>query len=177
MRLRNQHCVPRIGPLFLLEMKLNFVLLAILCWLTPWLATAGGPPARIFKVLPHFLDTNGLHTLSPSLYERDAYQAHLREHPEKRSGIRFDVQWKNRAPVFGKLILRVELRGILEGKLPRSRVLEQEVEPSGFWGRWTSFKLSGTDYRDFGEVTAWRATLLEDNQLIAEQKSFLWSTE
>src|SRR5437899_2397501 len=30
---------------------------------------------RIIKVLPHLLDLQGHHALSPSLYDRDAYQA------------------------------------------------------------------------------------------------------
>jgi len=131
--------------------------------------------ARVMKVLPHFLDTNGLHTLHPSLYERDAYQAYLREHPEKRSGVRFDVRWKNTSPVFGQLKLRIELRGIAEANLPRQKVLEQNLEPGGGWfGRWTSLLLGGEEYRQFGEVTAWRVTLWEDDQLLAEQRSFLW---
>jgi hypothetical protein len=131
--------------------------------------------ARVMKVLPHFLDTNGLHTLHPSLYERDAYQAYLREHPDKRSGIRFDVRWKNTAPVFGQLKLRIELRGIAEANLPRQKVLEQVVEPGGGWlGRWTSLALSGEEYRQFGEVTAWRVTLWQDDEPLAEQRSFLW---
>jgi len=155
-------------------MKRNFIFASIFYLLTLLSASADNAPARVMKVLPHFLDTNGVHTIYPSLYERDAYQAYLREHPEKRTGIRFDVQWKNRAPVFGKLTLRVELRGIVEGKLPRQRILQQDVEPSGWFGRWTSLGLIGREYRDFGEVTAWRVTLTEDNQILAEQKSFLW---
>ena len=137
-------------------------------------ASAEAAPGRVMKVLPHLLDTNGFHTLHPSLYERDAYQAFLREHPEKRSGIRFDVRYRSRSPAFGTLKLRVELRGIAEGNLPRQRVLEQGVEPSGWLGRWTGLLLTGEEYRKFGEITAWRATLWEEDELLAEQKSFLW---
>jgi hypothetical protein len=155
-------------------MKCYWSFLSICSLLIFCCVPAEAAPARVLKVLPHFLDTNGLHTLSPSLYERDAYQAYLREAPEKRSGIRFDVQWRNRAPVFGKLTLRVELRGILEGKLPRQRILEQDLEPGSWFSRWNSLGLIGEEYRNFGEVTAWRVTLLEDNQVIAEKKSFLW---
>jgi len=126
------------------------------------------------KVLPHFLDANGRHTLSPSLYERDAYQAMLRQYPTNRSGIRFDVQWKAKDPPFGKLKLRIELRGIAQGNLPRQLVLEKEVEPGGWFSHWTSLPLIGGAYRDFGEVTAWRATLWNDSELLGEQKSFLW---
>ena len=47
---------------------------------------------KIIKVLPFFLDLKGRHSLHPSLYERDAYQAYLRQHPELRSGLQIDVQ-------------------------------------------------------------------------------------
>ncbi len=49
---------------------------------------------RVVKVLPFFLDLNGQKALSPSLYDRDAYQAYLRRHADQRSAIRFDVLWK-----------------------------------------------------------------------------------
>ena len=55
---------------------------------------AGAGTGRVVKVLPHFLDLKGRHALSPSLYDRDAYQAQLRQHPEQRSGIRYDVLWR-----------------------------------------------------------------------------------
>src|SRR2546423_2524757 len=77
---------------------------------------------RVIKVLPHFVDDQGRHTLAPSLYERDAYQAFLREHPDKRSGMRFDVQWKKKGPVWEDLKLRVEGRGLARGELPKEIV-------------------------------------------------------
>ncbi len=55
--------------------SLNIILSALLL-ATAWSATAA--PAKVIKVLPHFLDQKGRHALSPSLYDRDAYQAHLR---------------------------------------------------------------------------------------------------
>src|SRR5215510_14235676 len=112
-----------------------------------WLMIAAVLPAvaesgQVMKVLPHFLDTNGLHTLSPSLYERDAYQAYLRQHPEKRTGIRFDVQWKAKGPAFDPRTLKLELRGIAKGSLPRALTLDQPVTSAGWFGRWTSFVLA-----------------------------------
>lgn len=136
--------------------------------------SAESSTGRVMKVLPHLLDLEGRHSLSPSLYERDAYQAFLRQHPEKRSGIRFDVHWKNYGPPFGALKLRLELRGIAAGDVPRQLVLEKPVEPGGLFGHWTSFLLTGAAYHDFGEVTAWRVTLLDDEQVVGELKSFLW---
>ena len=67
-----------------------------------------------------------------------------------------------------------EMRGIAEGNLPRQIVLEKKVEPSGHFSRWTGFTVSGRQYKAFGEVTAWRASLWDEDELLAEQKSFLW---
>ena len=43
---------------------------------------------KVIKVLPEYLDREGRHALSPSLFDRDAYQAQLRWHAEERSGVR-----------------------------------------------------------------------------------------
>ena len=129
---------------------------------------------RIVKVLPHFLDLQGRHTLSPSLYERDAYQAHLRDHPAERSAIRFDVQWKAKGKPFEPLKLRLELRGLIQGDVPKQFSLERPVEPGRWFSRWSGLTLGGQEYKDFGQVTAWRVSLWEGETLLGEQKSFLW---
>jgi hypothetical protein len=129
---------------------------------------------RVIKVLPFFVDAKGRHALSPSLYERDAYQAVLRLNPEKRSGMVFDVHWKTKGPVFSPLRLRLELRGLAKGKLPTPLELERVVQPTGRWGRWTEIPFPGEKYKDFGEVTAWRVTLWEGTQLLGKEQSFLW---
>lgn len=129
---------------------------------------------RIVKVLPAYLDTKGRNSISPSLYDRDAYQVRLRENPGLRSGMRFYVRWKGKGPSAGPLKVRLELRGIAEGNLPRQLVLEQSVPPTGWLGRWTGLTLAGAEYKEFGHVTAWRATLWQGDLLLSEQKSFLW---
>ena len=68
---------------------------------------------EIFKVLPEFVDQEGRTSLSPSLYERDAYQARLRREPSQQSGIAFFVNWKAKKTETGRLKLRVEIRGVL----------------------------------------------------------------
>jgi hypothetical protein len=133
-----------------------------------------GAEGRIVKVLPHFLDRDGRHELLPDLYQRDAYQFFLRTHPESRSGIRYDIQWKAKGPASTRLILRAELRGITEGVFPRQLALEKTVVAKGRSSRWTALTLIGEDYAQFGEVTAWRVTLWENGQLLGEQRSFLW---
>ena len=128
-------------------------------------------PAKILKVLPHYLDPQGRHTLSPSLYDRDAYQAKLRKTPAARTALRFDVQWKARGTA--PLKLRVELRGAA-GKVPTTAVLEEPAKFSRWFSQWSAVTLKGDDYKKFGELTGWRATLWRDGELLAEQKSFLW---
>jgi hypothetical protein len=128
---------------------------------------------RVVKVLPLFLDLKGHDALSPSLYDRDAYQVYLRQHPDQRSAIRFDVLWKASNTGNAEVKLRAELRGIGQNGLPRQATLDQVVKP-GFFRRWTSVTLNGKDYKNFGELVAWRVTLRSGDQLLGEQKSFLW---
>ena len=129
---------------------------------------------RVIKVLPLFTDLQGRVAISPSLYDRDAYQVILRDHPEQRSGIRYDIQWKTKGPVWSQLKLRAELRGVAQGNLPKELMLEKNVEPKGRFSHWSELMLTGADYKGLVEVTAWRVTLWEGDQMIGEQKSFLW---
>lgn len=126
---------------------------------------------KIIKVLPHLLDKEGRHAVAPSLYQRDAYQEHLRQNPQLRAGLRFDVHWK--AKEAGSLKLRVEVRGGHENE-PTSLVIEQPVKPPRLFSKWSALEMKRTDYEKFGELRAWRATLWEGDTLLAEQKSFLW---
>jgi hypothetical protein len=130
---------------------------------------------RVVKVLPEYLDLQGRNSISPSLYERDAYQALLRLHPERRSALRFYVHWKLKGPAWEPLKVRVELRGGAQGRLPTTVVLEEPIRTTRGWsGHWTGVTLKGEEYKKFGEVTAWRVTLWEGAQQLGEQHSFLW---
>jgi len=129
---------------------------------------------RIYKVLPQFLDLKGRTSLSPSLYERDAYQAKLRKSPKERSGIAFQIQWKAKVPDTVPLILKVEIRGVAEGALPKETALELAVRQKHWYSHWASIPMKNADFKSIGQVTAWRATLWDGDQLLDEQKSFLW---
>jgi hypothetical protein len=151
----------------------------MLCLLSALLLAAfplqAATAARIVKVLPQFVDLKGRNSLSPSLYERDAYQVFLRDNPEKRSGMRFLIQWKTKDAAFMPRKMKLELRGVAEGNLPREMVLEQPaVRSRSLLGNWTEIGLLGEEYKKFGAVTAWRVTLWEGDELLAEERSFLW---
>jgi len=141
-------------------------------------ASAAAPVSgHIVKVLPLYLDQNGRDAVSPSLFDRDAYQAYLRDHTTDVSTLRFDVLWKGSAEKHVKFRLQAEVRGIGPDGLPRQVLVEKEVGP-GLFSRWTSLALdvNGIDkvYKNLGTLVAWRITIWNGNQLLSEQKSFLW---
>ena len=147
----------------------------ILCLCLSLVASAAeAGEGRVFKVLPEFLDQKGLPAQTPSLYDRDAYQAFLRKHPEKRSALRFAVQWKAKVPESEPLKMRLEMRGMAKTDLPKETTLELPVRQHHSFSHWAYLSLSEDDYKSFGEVTAWRVTLWDGDKLLGEQKSFLW---
>jgi hypothetical protein len=136
-----------------------------------WSAMADS--GKVAKVLPQYLDLEGRQSLSPSLYDRDAYQAQLRKHPEQQSGMCFNILWRGRSQTNKTAILRVEIRGAAKGNLPSETKLEKTVRITGT-SHWAKLIIDGEPYKQFGEITAWRVTLWSGDQLIGEQKSFLW---
>lgn len=132
------------------------------------------PEGQIKKALPHLLDEEGRHTVSPSLFDRDAYQAHLRKNPEEVTGMRYDVLWKAKRAEGCTLTVRVELRGLYKDSEPRETALEQSFEGQVKRRGWLSLTFDGEAFEEFGKVTAWRATLWCDGEMLDEYKSFLW---
>jgi hypothetical protein len=130
-----------------------------------------GAEGRVIKVLPHWVDFQGRHTLSPSLYERDAYQELLRNHPEKRAGLQFEVLWKVSGRVSGPLRLKMELRGAESGV---TETVEAEVRRGFFGRRWSRLTLTPQQFARLQNITAWKVTLLKNSDEIAESHSFLW---
>ena len=126
-------------------------------------------PGKISKVLPHWLDLQGRHTLSPSLLERDAYQAKLRADRSLCSGIRFDVKWSKNTGGSAKLQLELRVTGAA-----KPIVLEQPIKPSRRGG-WDAVTLDGDAFRAIGKIVAWRVRLLDGDIELAERRSFLWT--
>ena len=118
-------------------------------------------------MLPHWLDLQGRHTLSPSLLERDAYQAKLRADRTLCSGIRFDVKWAKNTS--GTVKLQLELRVTGEAK---PIVRELAVKPSRRGG-WDAVTLDGDAFRAMGKIIAWQVLLLDGDIELAERRSFL----
>ena len=129
---------------------------------------------KVCKVLPQFLDKKGRQSLSPSLYERDAYQFYLRKHPADRATLRMAVQYKAKGLDWGRTVMRLELRG-LNNNVMATTTIEGPVKKSGFFANWAYYSLGGDDYKKFGELVAWRVSLWEGERELSERESFLWS--
>ena len=153
-------------------MRALLILLASLCVVVADHA-ANAVIGRGVKVLPFLVDQQGRIAASPSLFDRDAYQAYLREHTNEVSAVRFDVLWKATKAPEEKLKIAIELRGVGAKSVPTFTTLETNVVP-GIFRRWTAIPLAGEGYKNFGRVVAWRVTLWNGGQLLGEQKSFLW---
>jgi hypothetical protein len=138
--------------------------------LLPLLSAAAGE-ARVVKVLPHRLDSKGRHALSPSLYERDAYQADLRSHPDRIRGLRIDVLWSLKERTSAPCVLRLELRG---SKGADPVVVERPVSRGFLRRRWTKVLLDPAEFEKVGDVSAWRVSLRSGEEELASAASFLW---
>src|ERR1019366_10791948 len=138
-------------------MRALLIFLASLA-LVPAAHAADAVTGKIVKVLPFFLDQQGRDATSPSLFDRDAYQAHLREHTNEVSAIRFDVLWNAKKSPDEKIKIWVELRGVGAAGVPKLKTIETSVVP-GTLRKWTEIPLAGDDFKNFGAVVAWRVTL------------------
>jgi hypothetical protein len=144
---------------------------AVLLLLAPVVQAGEG---SVVKVLPQLLDERGRHALSPSLYERDAYQFRLRKDPNLRAGARLVVQWKAKKADWSKLKLRAEMRCLLGDEL-HTVTMEEPAVKNGHFTSWSEFRIEGADYKTFGQIIAWRVTLWEGGQQLGQLESFLWS--
>ncbi len=158
-------------------MRIRVCLLLSLCFLGGAFANvfAGPREPRLIKVLPHLLDANGLHAISPSLLERDAYQAHLRDHPELVSNLRFDVNWRLDQAHSSGLELRVEVRFGKGDAIKTLKATAPVVTKKKRRRGWTSVLMDPEEYAPESQLIAWRVTLWRGEQHIASQTSFLWS--
>ncbi|PYJ19542.1 MAG: hypothetical protein DME99_12255 [Verrucomicrobia bacterium] len=87
----------------------------------------------------------------------------------QRFGNYFDFFWRAKRP--SDLTVRLEYR---QEKL-HEHVQAQEISYRNVHGTHeTEFKVIGDDYFDDGRVIAWRCLLIENGQIVAENRSFMW---
>jgi hypothetical protein len=87
----------------------------------------------------------------------------------QRCGNYFDFFWRANRPA--DLTVRLEYR---QEKL-HAHIQAQEVSyPNARGNHKTEFRVVGDDYFDDGRVIAWRCVLIENGQIVAENRSYTW---
>lgn len=133
---------------------------------------ASAAEQRVIKVLPHLMDQDGKHARSPSLFERDAYQAYLRQNPEEQSGIRYDIQWQSY--ISGEYTMKLELLGrVSEGKA-NTKTVEVKLDVKNRRRSWDSVEFKGEEFKKFGQIVAWRVSIWQNGEMLTRKQSFLW---
>lgn len=128
---------------------------------------------KIFKVLPHYLDKQNRHSLSPSPFERDRYQSILRADIEKCSTIRFDIQWRNTLSDLENMSITVEIRGNKMGSEPVSFTQKLPSKKS-IWSKWTKIKIPEETFHKMDGIGAWRVIIQDGEKTLQEYRSFMW---
>jgi len=87
----------------------------------------------------------------------------------ERAGNYLDFFW--RAKRDADITVRLEYRQ----ELLRSFVQAREIHyPNARGHHKTEFAIVGDDFYDDGRITAWRCLLIENGQIVAETRSYLW---
>lgn len=134
----------------------------------------GSGPARITKVKTYHLQPGmDLQTQDQMIrfeYQHRMHGAITTEDYAARYGNYYTVFWKNENKG-ANLTLRLEYTQANTG----AEVKTREIALPGAGGRGTSeFQIIGEDYATNGPVNAWKVSLLQGDQVIDENKSFLW---
>jgi len=119
-----------------------------------------------------FLDAN----ISPGpvdANQRAIYQVNLSNNRSSQYGIRFSIKWGGEGPVLPNLLLKLELKGIM-GDVPTYKNVTYTYSDFRRGGKWTEIQIVGEDYQALGQITAWKTSLICDNQVLAVKRSFLW---
>jgi len=130
-------------------------------------------PVEITKVNPYHLDDHRIVRTDDEMLEfrqrRLLYGAVDVREQRKRYGNYFTIFWKteSKSPATVRLDYRQGSTG------PEIHTREVRVEDPGRKNT-TKFQITGNDYHENGAVTQWKASIIEDGAVVAEQKSFLW---
>jgi hypothetical protein len=155
-------------------MKTIFCRLCVMLVMTLFcVLPANAGSVKIFKVLPHYLDKEGRHALSPSLFERDRYQALLKANPEKCSTVRFDVLWRNTLSDIDDLNIVIEVRGSKQGENTFA-VTEKLTPKKSIWSKWKKVNIPEETFLKIEGINAWRVIIRDGETNLQEYCSFLW---
>lgn len=127
---------------------------------------------RVYDVKRQFLDRN----ISPGPVDphlRAKYQMALSKSRSNQYGMRFNIRWGGKGEVLPTALIRLEIRGIM-GNEPTQKTVTFTYNDFRRGTQWSEIDILGDDFASLGQITAWRASLISDGQVLAEKRSFLW---
>ncbi len=127
---------------------------------------------KISDVKRVYLDLN----ISPGPvdpHQRAIYQNQLSQSRYNQYGVRYNIHWGGEGMVLPNLTLVLEVRGLM-GDIPTQKTLSVDFTEFRRGSRWTEIEITGEDFQALGQLTAWKASLVSDGQVLAEKRSFLW---
>lgn len=102
--------------------------------------------------------------------QRKGYKAVTQVDRRERFGHYYDFFWRTKRPA--DVTVRFEYRQQNLG----AYVQVKELEYKGVKGSAkSSFQVTGDDYENDGQITAWRAIIIENGKVVALNQSFLWN--
>lgn len=124
------------------------------------------------KVNHEYIDIQGNATDAIGNFSLKArYQKEIESTP-RVSGMRFHVMWG--APSDRPISVKLETRGLDGNTGKEIRQAWVQAYPIDAHRGTTVFDIIGESWKKQGKMMAWRATLWQGGQVMAERKSFLW---
>lgn len=149
------------------------MLLIGVCALLAGCATTSDAPVAITKVNPYHLLTSKRIKTEDAMIEfeqrRHLHGAVEATEQRDRFGNYFTIFWtsKERRPV----TVRLEYR---QGSTGLATKVQEEHVPAPKRSNITKFQVTGDDYQRNGKVTQWKASIVDNDTVVAEYKSYLW---
>lgn len=139
------------------------------------------------KVLFFWLDKDGQYSQHPSMFERDAYQAYLRENPEEIHGLKVAILLSGSKGKLESSELELKIQGppgpeIKEPLEFRLELADQVDRKLRRWVYWdidpVNAEASDGSLKLLPEaIVSWRLTLLDEDQPVDRLQSYLWNIQ
>lgn len=141
------------------------------------------------KVLFFWLDEKGQYAQHPSMFERDAYQAFLRENPEEIHGLKVATLLAGTRSKLAKGELVLKIKGPpsltpVEDTVYRLDLSDKQDRRLRRWIYWEVDPVSEDESSSAAEdkmspdkIVAWQLTLLLDGVAVDRVQSYLWNSQ
>lgn len=131
----------------------------------------------VTKVNRTLLDKNGYETdIVGDLKGEAVYQYKLRHQPQNQYGARFHIKWKGPKGA-SRIRLVLDVQGLTPSNESTRATIARDLPDLDGWAEWTTLDITGTQFKQLGEIMAWRVTILAQDRVMAELPSANWYSD